>query len=90
MSASLLLPLTVLLTTLASSTSCSPCSMLSSQDWLLTPASFLLPSIKISWNTTLAECSERGNIGVGSLQFFLFVVTEHNKQAPALMWNEDI
>ena len=85
-----MLPLLVLLTALASCSG-SPCSMLSSQDWTLTPASFLLPSIKISWNTTLAECSERGNIGiVGSLQFFLFVVTEHNKQAPALMWNEDI
>ena len=84
-----MLPLLVLLTALASCSG-SPCSLLSSQDWTLTPASFLLPSIKISWNTTLAECSERGNIGVGSLQFFLFVVTEHNKQALALMWNEDI
>ena len=81
-----MLALMVLVTALAS-TSGSPCSMLSSQDWTLTPASFLLPSIKITWNTTLAECSERGNSGTGEFNFPL-LVTEHSKHS--LMWNEDI
>lgn len=71
-----MLALVVLVTTLAP-TSGSPCSMLSSQDWALTPASFLLPSIKITWNTTLAECSERGNSGTGEFNFLL-LVTELN------------
>ena len=83
-----MLSLLVLVTALAS-TSGSPCSMLSSQDWALTPASFLLPSIKITWNTTLAECSERGESGTQWREFdFQLLVTEHSKHS--LMWNEDI
>ena len=74
------LPMTVLLTALASSASGSPCSLLSSQDWLLSPASFLLPSIKISWNTTLAECSERGT------GFFTITVGLKISQACLIKW----
>ena len=56
----LVLSLSMVLSCCLGSTSCTACSLLSSRDWDLVPNSFLLSVINISWNTSLAECSERG------------------------------
>ena len=40
-----------------SSSSSSPCLL---PDWWVTPSSFLVPAIKVSWNTSMLHCTDRG------------------------------